>query len=163
MNDKAQAYVTSSRKHFSSVAIRPRQAPQIFRFLPLFFEESISQNRSSSTAATRKSPATTSPCLHVSCFEHTQRALNTIWSKNASEKAKPKTFFNLYTLFTLYTIFTKLENTVTERNLMRKALQRIVQDGGHSQVNWYEIRKIDFRTYESAETFPKDRTMASLP
>ena len=76
-----------------------------------------------------------------------QQALNTIWSKNASQKAKPKTVFNLYKLFTLYTIFsTKLENTVTEGNLMKKALQRIVQDGGHSQVNWYEFRKIDFRS-----------------
>ena len=155
--------LTSSRKHFSTVAIRPRQASQIFRFLPLFFEESISQNRSSSTAATRNSSATTSPCFHVSCFGHTQREVNTIWSKNDSEKTKPKTVFNLYTLFTLYAIFTKLENTVTGGNFMKNASQRIIQDGGHSQVNWNELRQIDFRTYESDETFPKARTMASLP
>lgn len=133
--------LTSSRMHFSSVAIRPRQASQIFRFLFLFLEVSTSQNRSSSTAATRKSPATTSPCLHVSCFEHTQPAPNTIWSKNESERTTPKMDFKLYTLYILYTIFTQLKNTVTEGNFMKKATRGIVQDGGHPHVNWNKLRK----------------------
>lgn len=123
--------LTSSRMHFSSLAILPRQAWQILRFLSLFLDVTTSQNRSSSTEATRKS-SETDPCFHVSCFEQTQLAPNTIWSKNESEKTTMKTYLKLYTLFTLYTLYTLFESTITKENLMEEASRGIIQDGGHS-------------------------------
>ena len=71
--------------------------------------------------------------------------------------------WNLYTLFILYTISTLFTISTSDEIFREKAVKIINQRWRSSGTNFGNFRKPDFRTFESSETSPSNRTIDFFP